>query len=139
MADAKELKPCPCGKTPDRLGISDGGQGGKYHFVAGDCCSEWMIEFRANYKPLESDECMALAIAAWNASPRAATPPADAAMDNVHSCSYFCIRQPCINRQRDELREKYFAALDDIEYHKQAAANAQLNALRRSIENGTEQ
>lgn len=80
MADAKELKPCPCGKTPDRLGISDGGQGGKYHFVAGDCCSEWMIEFRANYKPLESDECMALAIAAWNASPRAATPPADAAL-----------------------------------------------------------
>lgn len=67
-----ELKPCPCGKTPNRLGISDGNQGGKYHFVAGDCCAEWMIEFRANYKPIESDECMALAVAAWNASPRAA-------------------------------------------------------------------
>lgn len=86
MADTNELKPCPCGKTPERLGISDGGQGGKYHFVAGDCCSEWMIEFRANYKPIESDECMALAVAAWNESPRAlicikpATPPADAAL-----------------------------------------------------------
>ena len=65
----------------------------------------------------------------------------DESMTNVHSCSYYCHLPQCINRQRDELREKYFAALDDIEYHKQAAAdaNAQLNALRRCIENGTEQ
>ena len=65
-----ELKACPCGKTPPGLGITDGSQGGKYHYVSGDCCGEWTIEFRANYKPLESDECMALAVAAWNAAPR---------------------------------------------------------------------
>lgn len=80
------------------------------------------------------------AIMSCQAHKYAATTPADAALDNVHSCSYFCLLQPCINRQRDELREKYFTALDDLEYHKAAAdANAQLNAMRRSIENGTEQ
>ena len=65
-----ELKACPCGKTPAGLGITDGSQGGKYHYVSGDCCGEWTIEFRANYKPLESAECMALAVTAWNAAPR---------------------------------------------------------------------
>ena len=66
-----KLKPCPCGALPDRLDIYDGGQGGKYNFVQGSCCSEWMIEFRANYWDVNSDECMALAVAAWNSSPRA--------------------------------------------------------------------
>lgn len=28
--------------------------------------------------------------------------------DHIHSCSYRCMNQACINAQRDELREKYF-------------------------------
>ena len=65
------IKPCPCGKTPEQLLIYDQGHGGKWGHVSGGCCGEWEIEFRANYLDYESDECMQLAIAAWNAAPRA--------------------------------------------------------------------
>jgi hypothetical protein len=67
---SEELKPCPCGRPTDALIITDAGQGGKYAMVAGNCCGEWMIEFRANYLNINSPECMALALAAWNDSPR---------------------------------------------------------------------
>lgn len=65
------IKPCPCGKTPKKLYIHDTGQGGKWANVNGDCCGEWEIEFRTGYHSYDSDECMALAIAAWNEAPRA--------------------------------------------------------------------
>ena len=65
------IKPCPCGKTPEKLYIHDTGQGGKWANANGDCCGEWEIEFRTDYLDYGSDECMALAIAAWNAAPRA--------------------------------------------------------------------
>lgn len=65
-----ELKPCPCGKTPERLYIVDIGQGSKWANVMGNCCNEWMVEFRAHYKRLSSEECMKLAIEGWNEAHR---------------------------------------------------------------------
>lgn len=67
---ANKIAPCPCGKTPTELGIYDANQGSKWAFVNGNCCGEWMIEFRTNYTALDSDECKKLARDAWNASPR---------------------------------------------------------------------
>ncbi len=61
-----ELKPCPCGKIPTELHISDAGQGGKWANVCGNCCDEWMLEFRTDYNNLDSDECMKLAVDWWN-------------------------------------------------------------------------
>ena len=66
-----KLKPCPCGKTPNKLGLNYNGQGSKWAVAYGDCCNEWMIEFRTYYKPLDSDECIKLAEEAWNNAPRA--------------------------------------------------------------------
>lgn len=63
------LLSCPCGKTPTRLLIDDGPPC-KWAYVTGDCCSEWSVEFRTNYKATNSSACMALAIAAWNSTPR---------------------------------------------------------------------
>ena len=64
----KNLKPCPCGKTPASLLIADNGS--KWAYVCGDCCNEWHIEFRTFYYPLESNECMKLAVESWNLSKR---------------------------------------------------------------------
>ena len=63
------LLACPCGRPIDDLIISDAGQGGKYMNVTGNCCGEWMIEFRTNYA--KGDELIVLAQEAWNAAPRA--------------------------------------------------------------------
>ena len=63
------LAPCPCGQVPTSLSISDYG-GYKYALASPSCCGEWLIEFRTNYKPLDSEACMTLAHAAWNAAPR---------------------------------------------------------------------
>ena len=65
-----DLKKCPCGKVPERLIITDAGQGGKWAYAYGDCCSTWEIEFRTGYYALDSDECMRAAIAFWNDAPR---------------------------------------------------------------------
>lgn len=66
-----DLLSCPCGETPKKLIICDAGQGGKWANVTGDCCAEWTIEFRTQYEKLDSNECMELAIEAWNEAPRA--------------------------------------------------------------------
>ena len=66
------LAACPCGNTPNELGIMDANQGGKWAYVVPACCSEWLIEFRTNYEALDSAECKFLAREAWNAAPRAA-------------------------------------------------------------------
>ncbi len=65
-----ELKPCPCGQTPESLGLAD--NGAKWAYAYGDCCSEWHIEFRTQYHELDTDACMELAIEAWNESSRSA-------------------------------------------------------------------
>jgi hypothetical protein len=65
---SNELKPCPCGKTPESLGLAD--NGAKWAYAYGDCCSEWHIEFRTQYHELDTDACMELAIVAWNESSR---------------------------------------------------------------------
>lgn len=62
------LKPCPCGKTPDRLLINDENPQ-KWSFVCGDCCNEWHVEFRSNYAV--DDDLMYMAIESWNNIPRA--------------------------------------------------------------------
>ena len=36
-------------------------------------------------------------------------------MTDIHSCSYYCTNPACIKAQRDELREKYHALLDEYE------------------------
>lgn len=41
--------------------------------AVGDCCGEWSVEFRTQYKPADSPECYALAVQAWNDAPRAAS------------------------------------------------------------------
>jgi len=32
--------------------------------------------------------------------------------DQIHSCSYYCHHPKCIERQRDELRDKFFEQWD---------------------------
>ena len=56
--------------------------------------------------------------------------------DEIHSCSYFCHKPDCIKVQRDELRDKYFALLEDYEkMANQAIFNNDFkNRLAQSIE-----
>ena len=70
-----ELKPCPCGETPDTLHIVDNGQGGKWANASGSCCNEWSIEFRTQYFK-DGDALLELATERWNEAPRATSPPA---------------------------------------------------------------
>jgi len=72
LRDERGMKKCPCGKHPTELVVVDAGQGSKWAFVYGDCCGEWHIEFRTMYHDLDSNECMALALDAWNEAPRQA-------------------------------------------------------------------
>jgi hypothetical protein len=65
-----DLRPCPCGQTPDDLVITGDGSRPKWATAAGNCCTEWDIEFRNGYLPLASDECRELAAEAWNSAPR---------------------------------------------------------------------
>lgn len=66
----RDLLSCPCGKIPDNLGIQPSSTC-KWAWVYGDCCGDWNVEFRTEYKPLDSSECMALAIEEWNRASRA--------------------------------------------------------------------
>ncbi len=61
-----ELRPCPCGVTPNNLHIYL--DGGKWAWVYGTCCAEWSIEFRTNYS--DGEELQKLARDAWNEAPR---------------------------------------------------------------------
>jgi len=54
--------------VPTRLNINSIYE--KWAQCTGDCCGEWMIEFRSNYgRDIEALD--ALAAEAWNAAPRA--------------------------------------------------------------------
>lgn len=63
-----DLKPCPCGETPDKLHII-GDPGDKWGYVCGDCCDSWIVEYRNGYET-EPSAMMALAIEAWNKAQR---------------------------------------------------------------------
>ena len=57
-------------------------------------------------------------------------------MTDLHTCSYYCDRPECIKAQRDELRAKYSALLDEYEkMANQAIFNNDLkNRLAQAIE-----
>lgn len=65
----EELKKCGCGEIPEGLQVAHTATS-KWAWVSGTCCGEWSIEFRTNYHDIESDECMKLAMQAWNLAPR---------------------------------------------------------------------
>jgi len=64
-----ELRRCPCGEVPTAIGINNYSDA-KYMFAVPNCCDEWLIEFRTNYHPADTEECLALAVEAWNNAPR---------------------------------------------------------------------
>jgi hypothetical protein len=75
-APSQQLLPCPCGKTPDRLTITAETRTPKYAHCSGDCCGDWLIEFRADYAEPDTNACQSRAAASWNAAARlAAAPP----------------------------------------------------------------
>ena len=57
-------------------------------------------------------------------------------MTDLHTCSYYCDRPECIKAQRDELRAKYSALLDEYEkMANQAIFNNDIkNRLAQAIE-----
>ncbi len=65
-----KLKPCPCGKTPEKLNICDGDTF-RWRIVSGDCCGEWMIEVKVPTlsKPIDYDE-YEWCCQDWNDAPR---------------------------------------------------------------------
>lgn len=64
-----ELKPCPCGKVPERLSIMDGSTY-RWRYV-GCPCDEWWIEASVRYADRnDADAIYALCVDAWNAAPR---------------------------------------------------------------------
>ena len=65
----KHLFKCPCGKMPSELHISEGATL-TYAFVSGNCCNEWMIEFRTDKHTPHSAESMNNALEAWNIASR---------------------------------------------------------------------
>ena len=65
----ENLKPCPCGETPDRLYITEGPTC-KYAYVYGSCCGEWNVEFKTKYFKIDTKDCMQLAIKEWNDTTR---------------------------------------------------------------------
>lgn len=66
-----ELKKCFCGESPDKLCLTDNGQGGKWADATCDKCDGWTIEFRTQYYGLDTDKCRELANEYWNEAPRA--------------------------------------------------------------------
>lgn len=64
------IKPCPCGLTPDVIALYDWQPQQKWVMATGNCCGEWMFEFRASYSK-DQDEVERMAVKAWNDMPRA--------------------------------------------------------------------
>lgn len=63
------LEGYPCGAKPTPLNLTEG-KTCKYGLVCGDCCGEWLVEFRADHCEIDSEECVALAKEAWNQAAR---------------------------------------------------------------------
>lgn len=68
-----ELLPCPCGEIPANVRPIGDAVRAKYAEASGDCCGEWIIEFRNSYETDMAAIC-ANAVRAWNDAPRAAPP-----------------------------------------------------------------
>lgn len=69
--NAKKLETyarCPCGQVPTDIMINMP-QGSKYGTVAGNCCGDWMLEFKAGY-PKDNNHLIVLATNAWNSLSR---------------------------------------------------------------------
>jgi len=98
------LKRCPCGEVPESVDIQDAGQGGKWAFAVPSCCGEWMIEFKTQYKPLDSPECEGLADAAWNNAPRG---DSEAIPDHICGLCYHPKQEAdCCDRDDCDIRGK---------------------------------
>ena len=65
----EELKPCPCGETPDHLCVCEGSTL-SYAYASGSCCNEWIIEFRTDKYSPYSEESMGNAVKIWNSTKR---------------------------------------------------------------------
>jgi len=67
-----ELKPCPCGKVPERLSIMDGSTY-RWRYV-GCPCDEWWIEANVRYADRnDAEEIYSKCVDAWNRAPRRAS------------------------------------------------------------------
>ena len=62
------LRVCPCGEVPENL-VVEIQSNGKYGYVFGTCCGQWLIEFR-NGMSKEPETTAKRAQAAWTAGPR---------------------------------------------------------------------
>jgi hypothetical protein len=70
MTDREALKPCPCGKVPEKLIISEGNTY-RWRQISGSCCGEWEIESqRIPYQATET-EVYELCAETWNQATRA--------------------------------------------------------------------
>ena len=66
-----QLRPCPCGKTPERLIVHAEHSCPKWAWVTGSCCDGWGLEFRNDYAWQDSPEQIQKATEAWNTMERA--------------------------------------------------------------------
>ena len=64
-----DLKPCPCGKTPEKLEI-DGDEFWRESYVQGDCCGEWAIQYHNHCITDKQEENVKRATKAWNSATR---------------------------------------------------------------------
>lgn len=66
--EPRALAPCPCGEVPTELLINLP-KNSKYGHVAGNCCADWILEFKAGY-PKNDNHLIAVATMAWDRGPR---------------------------------------------------------------------
>lgn len=81
----EKLKECPCGETPNRIHIYN--EDCKYAHAAGDCCEDWIIEFRSDYA--NGVQLEKLAIKAWNDTSRKEQSPYAKIAESLNSVPDF--------------------------------------------------
>lgn len=64
-----QLKPCPCGKTPNELSIQEGSTY-RWRIISGDCCGEWMIESSRIDYMADDEKVKQQCIDDWNRAER---------------------------------------------------------------------
>jgi len=65
------LKPCPCGKTPERLAVNPGSTF-RWRVVSGDCGCGWMFEARIDtMRKADAEKDYEECVAEWNQMERA--------------------------------------------------------------------